>query len=194
MYLILWFSVSDAGVTKKKKPNRSGQKNITFCIFLQLKVCKSDLEYQVTLSFCCVCYKQSDVIPPQTRLLNYLFIMQAYSEAPWRHCLGYRCNRAHLWPEASGILWFSLVLSYLNRCALSISSTFLFFFTLAAAMSYWTIRWLHPTASSLLSLRQVNPVTSELVTGSSLCKLRPLSKFHTCSGSGEGVLSLTHSF
>lgn len=50
-------------------------------------------------------------------------------------------------------------------------------------MSYWTICWLHPTASSWLSWRQAKPVTSESVTGSSLCKLRPLSKFHTCSGS-----------
>lgn len=47
-------------------------------------------------------------------------------------------------------------------------------------MSYCAICWLQPTASSLLSFRHVNPVTSELVTGSSLCKLRPLSKFHTC--------------
>ena len=55
--------------------------------------------------------------------------------------------------------------------------------TLAAAMSYWTIRWLPPTASSWLPGRQVNLVTSESVAGSSLCKLRPLSKFHTCTGS-----------
>lgn len=54
------------------------------------------------------------------------------------------------------------------------------YFTLAAAMSYCTIRWLHPTANSLLSFRHVSPVTSELVTGSSLCNLRLLSKFHTC--------------
>lgn len=66
----------------QKKPTRCGQKNIKSCIVLQLKVCKSDLEYQVTLSFCCMCYKQSDVIPPQTRLLNYLFVAVTYRRTP----------------------------------------------------------------------------------------------------------------
>lgn len=55
-----------------------------------------------------------------------------------------------------------------------------FKFTLTDAMSYWAMRWLHPTASSWLSWRHVTPVTSELVTGSSLCRFRPFSKFHTC--------------
>lgn len=58
-------------------------------------------------------------------------------------------------------------------------------------MSYWAIRWLHPTASSWLSWRQVNPVTSESVMGSNLCKLRPFSKFHTCLGNCQynGILT-----
>lgn len=67
---------------------------------------------------------------------------------------------------------------YLSNCCRSKVNV-----TLAAPMAYWMIRWLRPTASSWLSWRQVNPVTSESVTGSSLCKLRPLSKFHTYTGS-----------
>lgn len=109
----------------------------------------------------------------------------------WHHCYVWlQVQQAwNIQPEKAGKHWFSAWCK-VTLCESAVDCQFKFHFTLAVAMSYWAIRWLHPTASSLLSWRQVNPVTSELVTGSSLCKLRPFSKFHTCWGNNPLINKL----